>query len=133
MYYVFHNDNGQWVGRGKRGFTPAIIDAGVFSYADAVEMCRTANKSGPKAAPDMVIVPAKEMKEAYGAKYAPDTLRPLPALLAKLGSIIIHAEEAASPGGHPFDAEAVKALMADVEVQDWLRGMANLAMLPVKR
>lgn len=133
MYYVFHNDHGQWVGKSKRGFTPAIIDAGVFSYADAVEMCRTANKSGPKAAPDMVIVPVKEMKEAYGAKYAADTLRPSPALLAKLGSIIIHSEEATSPGGHSFDVEAVKVLMIDVEVQDWLRGMANLAMLPVKR
>lgn len=132
-YYVFSNDEHQWVGRAKRGFTPAVIDAGVFSYADAIEMCRTANKSGPKAAPNLVIVPVKEMREAYGAKFAADPLRPAPALLAKLGSIIVHAEEAASPGGHPFDAEAIKALMDDAEVREWLQGMAKLAMLPVKR
>jgi hypothetical protein len=30
-------------------------------------------------------------------------LQPSPALLCKLGSIIVHVEEASEPGGHPFD------------------------------
>jgi hypothetical protein len=54
-------------------------------------------------------------------------------LAAKLGSLIVHTEEAISAKGHPFDVEAVKALLADAEVQEWLDGLRALALLPVKR
>jgi hypothetical protein len=55
------------------------------------------------------------------------------ALLVKLGSIVRHAEEAASDEGHPFDTLAVKTLLDDPDVVDWLAAMDRLGLLPVKR
>jgi hypothetical protein len=64
----------------------------------------------------------------------------LPAsLLCKLGSIAVHVEEGLVPlsptaaYGHAFDVIAIRQLLADHEVQDWLRSMHGLALLPVKR
>lgn len=54
-------------------------------------------------------------------------------LQAKLGSITVHAEEFISPGGHPFDRDALKALLQDGEVKQWLAEMREMALLPVKR
>jgi hypothetical protein len=51
----------------------------------------------------------------------------------KLGSIAVHAEEYASPKGHPFDRDALKTLYADPEVIEWRKQMDAMAMLPVKR
>lgn len=62
-----------------------------------------------------------------------DPLSPTPALLAKLGSVIVHAEELLSPGGHEFDKLTMVAVIGDAEVQEWLRAMGALAMLPAKR
>jgi hypothetical protein len=62
----------------------------------------------------------------------PDILKPSPALLCKLGSIIVHAEEGASAQGHPFDVIALRQLLADPEVKQWLDDMAAAALLPVK-
>lgn len=63
----------------------------------------------------------------------PDPLKPSPALLCKLGSVLVHAEEMASPDGHTFDKVALDQLLADPEVTEW-RGMMDLmAMLPKKR
>lgn len=62
-----------------------------------------------------------------------DVFNPSPGLLSKLGSIIVHAEELLSPKGHEFDALALKTALADPEVKEWLKGMNDLAMLPVKR
>lgn len=62
-----------------------------------------------------------------------DVLNPGAALLCKLGSIIVHADELLSPHGHEFDREALKALVADKDVQAWLAGMGELAMIPLKR
>lgn len=62
-----------------------------------------------------------------------DALEPSPALLSRLGSIIVHAEELLSPGGHPVDREAMAALLADPEVAKWLEAMDAMALLPVKR
>lgn len=62
-----------------------------------------------------------------------NVLNPSPALLCKLGSIIVHTDELLSPFGHEFDREALKALMADADVQAWLRGMGEMALVPVKR
>ena len=62
-----------------------------------------------------------------------DVLHPIPSVLCKLGSIIVHAEEAASPKAHPFDVVALRQLLADPEVKAWLDGMRAMAMLPVPR
>lgn len=57
------------------------------------------------------------------------------AILAKLGSIAVHADEATAPGGHPFDAEALRALATDPDVQAWLREFEKQypSILPRKR
>ena len=62
-----------------------------------------------------------------------DTISPPIRLLAKLGSIIIHADEGAGRGGHDFDWTAFRSLMADREVQEWLHAMQRMSLLPVKR
>jgi hypothetical protein len=62
-----------------------------------------------------------------------DALAPSPALLAKLGSIVVHADEMAGPSGHAFDLMALQSVISDPEVQEWLNGMRRLAMLPEKR
>ena len=63
-----------------------------------------------------------------------DPLNPTPSLLAKLGSIIVHAEEMLDPQkGHPFDQAALDQLMGDKDVAEWLAAMNKMAMLPKKR
>ena len=62
-----------------------------------------------------------------------DVLNPSAPLLCKLGSIIVHADELLSPDGHAFDREALKALLDDPAVNEWLAGMGELAMIPLKR
>ena len=52
-------------------------------------------------------------------------------LLSKLGSIVVHADEALGAGAHQFDAIALKALLDDPEVKGWLAEMGPF--LPVKR
>lgn len=52
-------------------------------------------------------------------------------LLSKLGSIIIHTDEFLSSKGHQFDKVALEQLIADAEVQQWLKAMGPL--VPVKR
>jgi hypothetical protein len=55
-------------------------------------------------------------------------------LLVKLGSIVVHADEATTPNAdHPLDVSAIRALLADDEVQRWLAQMHEEALLPVKR
>jgi hypothetical protein len=58
-------------------------------------------------------------------------LEPSLPLLMKLGSIIVHAEEAISPLGHTFDIEAMKPMLRDPEVQAWIKAMG--VYLPLKR
>lgn len=60
-------------------------------------------------------------------------LAPPPALLIKLGSIIVHYEEMLSPGGHGLDKIALDDLLNDAEVKDWLETMDRGAFLPKKR
>lgn len=62
-----------------------------------------------------------------------DVLRPSPSLLCKLGSVIVHADELLSPHGHEFDREALRGVLDDAEVQAWLRGMGEMALIPLKR
>lgn len=60
-------------------------------------------------------------------------LQPSPALLSKLGSIIVHQLEAGAAGGHPFDITALEQLLKDEDVLEWMREMGALALLPVRR
>jgi hypothetical protein len=62
-----------------------------------------------------------------------DPLEPSAALLVKIGSALIHAEEYLSPDPHPLDLAAFEALMSEPEVTEWLGSMNALALLPVKR
>ena len=62
-----------------------------------------------------------------------DVLNPKPALLCKLGSIIVHADEMLSPDGHAFDKEALRSLLSDAEVAEWIAGMGAMALVPLKR
>jgi hypothetical protein len=62
-----------------------------------------------------------------------DALTPSPRLLSKLGSIVIHAEEYLSPDAHDFDREAIRSLLLDLEVREWLSAMEVLAMVPLRR
>lgn len=58
---------------------------------------------------------------------------PHTSLLVKLGSIAVHAEEAISEKGHHFDISALKSLLNDHEVKQWLSEMDALALIPKKR
>jgi hypothetical protein len=62
-----------------------------------------------------------------------DMLKPSAALLCKLGSIAVHAEELLSPSGHEFDRSALQTLFADAEVRAWIAAMDDAAMVPKKR
>lgn len=62
-----------------------------------------------------------------------EPLTPGVRLLSKLGSLVVHCEEAASAKGHAFDKMAIDSIVNDREVQDWLDGMRKMALLPVKR
>ena len=61
----------------------------------------------------------------------PDVLKPSLALLSKLGSIVVHADEIISPGSHSFDVAAIRTLLEDAEVRQWIRDMG--VYMPVKR
>lgn len=53
-------------------------------------------------------------------------------LAAKLGSIIVHAEEHAATG-HPFDKVALDSALSDPEVIEFMRALEGLGLVPVKR
>ena len=63
----------------------------------------------------------------------PNPLSPSPALLAKLGSIIVHYEEFLSPTGHGFDQAAFRVLVEDAEVMEWMKAMRKIALIPEER
>ena len=62
-----------------------------------------------------------------------DPLKPNIPLLIKLGSIAVHVEEMLSPYGHEFDKSAIETLLSDPELKEWIKEMAALAFMPVKR
>lgn len=62
-----------------------------------------------------------------------DALQPEVRLLTKLGSMIVHADEFMGAGGHEFDLEAFRSLLADPDVAGWLDSMRAMALLPLKR
>lgn len=62
-----------------------------------------------------------------------DPLKPSPALLATLGSIIAHVEEGSSDDGHHFDMIAARTLLSNADVQEWMAEMRKMSMLPLRR
>lgn len=62
-----------------------------------------------------------------------DALKPSMALQAKIGSLLIHAEEMCSDDGHEYDRAAFLSGMRDDDVLVWLGALAELSLLPVKR
>lgn len=63
-------------------------------------------------------------------------LNPSVGLLAKLGSIAGHVEEAHEtddPQAGALDLAAAKAVIEDQEVKSWLAGMRELALIPEPR
>lgn len=60
-----------------------------------------------------------------------DFKAPSLSLLAKLGSVAVHADELLSPNGHAFDRSALQQLLRDPEVMAWIKDMGPL--LPRKR
>lgn len=62
-----------------------------------------------------------------------DVLKPSAQLLMKIGSALVHAEEFLSPHGHPLDKNTFDRLMRDSDLQEWIKEMTDLALLPVKR
>lgn len=60
-------------------------------------------------------------------------LHPSAKLLVKLGSLVVHADEALSPDAHDYDRLAFRQLLEDPDVKEWIKGMAGMALLPVKR
>lgn len=62
-----------------------------------------------------------------------DFLTPSPSLCAKLGSVVVHAEEMSGPDGHDFDRLALRMLLEDAEVLEWLAQGRKLAMIPETR
>lgn len=61
-----------------------------------------------------------------------DPLKPSVTTLVKIGSLLVHYQEARDTG-HAFDAIACRQLENDPEVKEWLKSMTDLALLPVKR
>lgn len=60
-------------------------------------------------------------------------LSPSTALLCKLASVAVHADEYISSDGHPLDLEALRSALGDPEVKEWLAAMTAIAMAPRKR
>lgn len=52
-------------------------------------------------------------------------------LLVKLGSIAVHADEMFSADGRGLDEIALKSVLSDPEVKEWIVEMG--ALLPLKR
>jgi hypothetical protein len=60
-----------------------------------------------------------------------DPTKPSLSLLSKLGSIVVHADEALSVDGRHVDIQMTVSLIDDPEVQQWIKDMGPL--LPLKR
>lgn len=72
-------------------------------------------------------------KQKTSPRPNPATHGPSLALLVKLGSIAVHADEMLSPMGHGYDRVALQQLLKDSEVQFFIKDMGAIGLLPVKR
>lgn len=54
-------------------------------------------------------------------------------VMIKLGSIAVHVEEYLSPAGHVLDFVALRSLLDDPEIKEWLAAMDKLALVPRRR
>lgn len=83
---------------------------------------------------DMIGLVERKIRSTMPAALQPSAcLKPSPAVLSKLGSIIVHAEEGMGNDGHHFDIIALRQLLADSDVSAWLKDMRRLALLPETR
>jgi hypothetical protein len=55
------------------------------------------------------------------------------ALQCKLGSLLVHVEEANSPGSYHIDFTVIQSLMSDPEIVAWMEELRKNGFLPVKR
>ena len=62
-----------------------------------------------------------------------DPLKPSVTTLVKIGSALVHFDEATEPGAHDYDLHTARQLLADHEVKAWIDAMNKMAMLPLKR
>jgi hypothetical protein len=63
-----------------------------------------------------------------------ECLKPNATILIKLGSIYVHTKEGLdNKKGHPFDILALKQLLEDEELKEWIKQMDNLALIPKER
>ena len=62
-----------------------------------------------------------------------EMLKPGAALLCKLASIAVHADEMLSDDGHSFDRAALLSAINDPEVVAWIKQMTDAALAPRKR
>lgn len=62
-----------------------------------------------------------------------EVIHPNVSVLCKLGSIVVHLQEASSKEAHIFDLKALIPLIEDVEVKAWIKEMDRLALVPKKR
>ena len=69
---------------------------------------------------------AKKQRDSAPA----DPMQPDAALLARLGSLVVHAAEAFSPSAHPFDRQTFRTLLDTPEVQQWLGAMGPMLPRP---
>lgn len=62
-----------------------------------------------------------------------DMMKPSPALLCKLASLVVHAAEAMSSNAHSWDITALRRDLRDPEVRKWCEKMIDAAMAPMPR
>jgi hypothetical protein len=69
-----------------------------------------------------------------------EVISPTLSILIKLGSIAVHADELhpngneiISPLAHPYDIVALRSILDDPEIKEWLVEMDKMAFLPKKR
>lgn len=62
-----------------------------------------------------------------------NALNPEPALIVKLGSLIVHYQELTGPRPSELDKVAIDSLLGDPDVTEWFDAMNKLALLPLKR
>jgi hypothetical protein len=81
----------------------------------------------------LICVSVKSQVQLLKTLHEKGLLNPSRTLLVKLGSVIVHAEEFMSHGGHPFDKIAFDTELKDAEVRAWMKEMDENGFLPTKR